>query len=127
MQVECEARFDKFPDIYRCTHDAVVARNPAILQDARAKLYLLRGEQLAQEVDAGQRSNIDAKVEWQRLYVELKTAKDQEIMSALAAMPRSPALVPAAAPTASPTPTVVNSQVNCTSNLLGGTVYTNCH
>jgi hypothetical protein len=47
MQAECEARYAKFPDIFNCTHDAVMARNPAIMRDARVKLYLLRGEQLA--------------------------------------------------------------------------------
>jgi hypothetical protein len=50
MQAECEARYAKFPDIFNCTHDAVMARNPGIMRDARAKLYLLRGEQLAGQV-----------------------------------------------------------------------------
>ena len=121
MQAECEAQYRKFPDIYRCTYDAVAKRNPAILKDARAKLYLLRGEQLTQEVDEGRTSSLDAKVLWQKTYVELKTAKDQEISAAVDSLSRSLETTRAAC-----RPIVQNPQVNCTSQRLGAPVTTNC-
>ncbi len=96
MQAECESKHSKFTDIYRCTYDSIAARNPSILQDARAKLYLLRGEQLAQEVEKGKISDIDAKVAWQRSFVEMKTGKKQDM------------------------------GVTCTSQQIGNFVQTNC-
>jgi hypothetical protein len=72
MQGECETQHTSFPEIYRCTYDSIAKRSPNILQDGRAKLYLLRGEQLAQEVADGRMNSLDAKVLWQQLYVELK-------------------------------------------------------
>ena len=125
MQAECETRFDAFPDIYRCTKGAVVARNPGILQDARGKLYLLRGEQLARDVEEGRIASLDAKVSWQQLFVELKSANDKEILAAIAAMPRPVVAAPAALPS-SPSPLTTSSQINCTSNKAGSTLYTHC-
>lgn len=122
MQAECEARFTSFSPIYWCTREAIAERNPGIMQDARAKLYMLRGEQLAQEVDVGRMSSIGAKVEWQRLYVELKAAKDLEVMAALATIPR---IAPPAASVV-PQAATPSAQVNCTSQRIGDSVFTNC-
>lgn len=148
LQAECEALHGKFPDVYRCTYDAVAARNPRILKDARAKLYLLRGEQLAQQVESGKLSSLDAKVAWQQLFVELKAANDQEVMAAIGAMsqamtagaaaaraatpPTQPMVVtaPAAPPLAviAPTPPLLQTpvQVNCTSRIEGNRVISTC-
>ena len=128
MQAECEAKYRDFPDIFQCTYENVVARNPGILQDARAKLYLLRGEQLALEVVEKRMSNLDAKVAWQRLYVELKGAKEQELIASINAVSRNLEAVRAANP---PVPvqaqaTVPSSIINCTSTKLGSTIYTSC-
>ena len=116
MQAECESRHTKFPDIYRCTYDSVVKRNPAILQDARGKLYLLRGEQLAQDVDDGKMTSVDAKFAWQRLFVELKAAKDHEVLAAMDSVSRS-----LSASRVAPRPTVT-----CTSSKVGNSVDTTC-
>ena len=131
MQAECEALHSKFPDVYRCTHDAVAARNPRILKDARAKLYLLRGEQLAQQVDSGKLSSLDARVAWQQLFVELKSANDQEVMAAVNTMSQAMMAGAAAAKAAAPPPQPMVVQpaptsVNCTSSTIGSTVFTNC-
>lgn len=129
MQAGCEARFRQFQEIYWCTHDAVVARNPGILSDPRAKLYLLKGEQLAQQVDSGKISSLDAKVEWQGLYVQLKSAKDQEIMAMTALTLRS---IEASRPVSPPVATVPSAalrapqQVNCTSTVGARTISTSC-
>lgn len=121
MQAECEVKYREFPDIFQCTYDAVASRNPRILQDSRAKLYLLRGEQLALAVVKQQMTSLDAKVEWQKLYVELKAAKEQEISTAMLAVSQSLAASRVAQPQ------IANPLINCTSTKLGTTVYTNCH
>lgn len=120
MQGECEAQHTNFPDIYRCTYDSISKRSPNILQDGRAKLYLLRGEQLAQEVTDGRMNSLNAKVLWQQLYVELKSAKDTESLAAMDSVSRHLA----ASRTAQPPQA---TSVNCTSTKYGNTVDTNCH
>ena len=122
MQAECESRHNLFSEIFQCTYEAVASRNPSILQDARAKLYLLRGEQLAIQTLEGKVSSLDAKVSWQQLYVQLKSARDQEIMAIMNATSRS---LEASRATA---PQITNParSVNCTSTKLGSTAYTTC-
>jgi hypothetical protein len=122
MQAECEAKYREFPDIFQCTYDAVAARNPKILQDSRAKLYLLRGEQLALAVVKQKMTSLDAKVEWQKLYVELKAAKKQEISTTMLAVSQSLTASRVTQPQ-----TATNPSINCTSTKLGTTVYTDCH
>ena len=122
MQAECEAKFSEFPDIFQCTYENVVSRNPRILQDARAKLYLLRGEQLAVEVLEKRTSSLSAKVSWQRLYVELKAAKDQEMAASFEAVSRSLETTRLQSTQRSQ----ANRAINCTSNKFGTSVYTTC-
>lgn len=114
MQAECESQYTKFPDIYQCTRESVATRSPYILEDGRAKLYLLRGEQLAQEVIDGRMSSLDAKVLWQKLWVELKGAKDRESLERMDSVSRYLAASRKANP------------VNCTSRQSGNTVDTTC-
>lgn len=119
MQAECESQHTKFPAIYQCTRDSIATKSPNILQDGRAKLYLLRGEQLAQEVNEGRMSSLDAKVLWQQLYVELKSAKDNDSLAAMDSVSRYLAASRTARPLQTP-------NVNCTSTQYGNTAYTNC-
>lgn len=119
MQAECESKHSQFPDIYRCTYDSIAQRSPHILQDGRAKLYLLRGEQLAQEVTEGRMSSLDAKVLWQQLFVQMKSAKDAESLAATDAVSRYLMATRAARPAPSQT-------VNCSSTKIGNTVDTTC-
>lgn len=71
IQAECERSRAGIGDVVNCTKETLGRVAPAELQDAKAKLYILRGEQLAAEVAAGRTTEIEAKVAWQRLYVEL--------------------------------------------------------
>lgn len=121
MQSECEAQHTSFPEIYRCTYESIAKRSPNILQDSRAKLYLLRGEQLAQEVTDGRMNSLDAKVLWQQLYVDLKSAKDTESLAAMDSVSRYLAASRVARPAPAPA-----TSVNCTSTKFGNTVDTNC-
>ena len=121
MQYECEAKHSYFPEIYQCTYHAVATRNPAILKDPRAKLYLLRGEQLAEEVTSKKISNVDAKVFWQRLFVEIKASRDKDTATAIESITRS-----IEASRAANNALIGNSQVNCTSQRFGDITQTNC-
>lgn len=78
IQADCERSFSAIGDIVQCTRSTLVEKNPAKLQDAKAKLYLLRGEQLAADVAADRMNNLDARVAWQKLYVELWTPSPEE-------------------------------------------------
>jgi len=130
IQAECESKFREFPEIFQCTYEGVASRNPEILQDGRAKLYLLRGEQLAVEVLERKISSLDAKVAWQRLYVELKAAKEQETIAAIGAVSKSlDAARAATPPSPQTTPVVVvpNLSISCRSTKLGTTIYTTCN
>ena len=119
MQAECESQHTRFPDIYQCTRDSIATKSPNILQDGRTKLYLLRGEQLAQEVNEGRMRSLDAKVLWQQLYVELKSAKDKDSLAEMDSVSRYLATSRTARSLQTPS-------VNCTSTQYGNTAYTNC-
>ena len=122
--------------MYWCIRNAVATRNPEIMANARAKLYLLRGEQLAREVDARRIASLDAKVLWQELFVTLKAANDQEMNAAAESMSRRLDAIRAAyqppAPQVPavyvPPPTVrATAPINCTSTVNGfRTVETVC-
>lgn len=119
MQAECESQHSKFADIYQCTYDSIAKNSPHILRDARAKLYLLRGEQLVQEVNEGRMTSLDAKVMWQQLFVDLKSAKDAESLATADSVSRYLAATRVARP-------VQNPSISCTSTQSGNTAYTNC-
>ncbi len=91
MQADCEEKYMDFTEIYQCTYESIVAKNPKILKDPMAKLYMLRGEQLALAVTRQQISSLDAKVEWQKQFLEMKRMKEQEVglaLQAISAMPQ---------------------------------------
>lgn len=105
LQRECEAHHPDFPGLFECTRASVYAKRADALSDPRVKLYLLKGEQLAGQVRDGQIKDIDARVEWQQLFVDLKAANDAEVGRILATMPR-PAPAQTCTSTRSPTGTV---------------------
>ncbi len=135
IQAECEALHTEFSPMYWCTRQTIAARSPGVMSNDRAKLYLLRGEQLAREVDEKRISSLDAKVLWQELFVSLKAANDQEANAAAASMARGLEAARAAyQPPLQPqtpvlyVPPAVGSpvRVNCTSTAVGGVVQTVC-
>ena len=123
-----------FSPMYWCIRNAVATRNPEIMANARAKLYLLRGEQLAREVDARRLASLDAKVLWQELFVTLKAANDQEMNAAAESMTRRLDAIRAAYQPPVPqvpqlTPVRAPTTVTCTTqpNLVGTALQTTCH
>jgi len=88
-QAACEEQYNKFVDIFACTKNAL-ADDKRLQKDPRTKLYLLKGEQLAEQLQNGKITEIDAKTEWQKLFVELAHNKDMEGYAARAANPYKP-------------------------------------
>ena len=80
-QVACEEQYSKFLDIYSCTKQSI-ALDARLNKDAGVKLYLLKGEQLVEQLNNSKISEIDAKTEWQKLFVELKHNEDSRKASA---------------------------------------------
>jgi hypothetical protein len=76
IQEKCEAQYPQFPDIVKCTRTNLLSAYPASASDASAKLYFLKGEELSEKLAKGQITNIQAKTQWQELFVQLKTAED---------------------------------------------------
>jgi uncharacterized lipoprotein YajG len=70
-QSACEQQYEKFAEIVSCTKGAI-DENRKWKNDAQAKYYVLRGEQLVEEIRGGKITELDARTEWQKLFVELK-------------------------------------------------------
>lgn len=73
-QTRCEKASEQFLNIFECTKLQLNEiqqnqQNPEVTQSA--KLYLLKGEQLKEKVLKNEVTDLDAKNEWQKLYVEL--------------------------------------------------------
>jgi hypothetical protein len=81
-QVACEEQFNNFADIFSCTKSSI-ASDVRLNKKAEVKLYLLKGEQLVEQLKNGKISEIDAKTEWQKLFVELKQSEDRQRASAI--------------------------------------------
>ncbi len=82
-QNHCETQSDKFIEIFKCTKQQLQAQSADQQKDISesARLYLLKGEQLSQKVANNKMSDLDAKFEWQKLYVELYN-RNREIRQA---------------------------------------------
>ena len=80
-QVACEEQYGKFIDIFSCTKESI-ATDARLNKNAEVKLYLLKGEQLIEQLKNGKITEIDAKTEWQKLFVELKHNEDSRKASA---------------------------------------------
>lgn len=70
LQAECEATNQAFPAAMSCL-ESKIAQDSRLSKSPDAKLYALRARQLSQRVQTGQLSELDARVELQRLSVEI--------------------------------------------------------
>lgn len=121
MKAECEARHSGFPEIVQCTKALIAERNPGLMTDERAKLYVWRGEQLSQAVVDGRISNIDAKVAWQQMLVDMRAQNDAQILQLLATMPKPQPATPAAR-----LPSATSTNCTSTTTTFGGITRTDC-
>lgn len=82
-QNHCENQSDKFVEIFACTKQQLQAQSTEHQKEISesARLYLLKGEQLNQKVTNNEMTDLDAKYEWQKLYVELYN-RNREIRQA---------------------------------------------
>jgi hypothetical protein len=127
IQSECESKYSGFVEAFNCTRDRIRAESPKRLDPPQAKLYMLKGEQLSERVKAGQMSDIDAKVEWAKAYMEMQQVFDAEsARNAAALVAMSKAQRDAAALSPPPLPVSPPLTTNClTSPALGG-LQTSC-
>ena len=84
-QAECESKFTAFSDIYLCTKQAF-ANNDRAQSDANFKLYILTGEQLAESVRLNRLTDLEAKIEWQKLFLKLQRDERNTSSAGLAAV-----------------------------------------
>lgn len=80
-QAECENQYSVFSEIVSCTKEAF-ANDARAKNNPNFKLYILKGEQLAEKVKSKELTDLDAKVEWQKLYVELKNNENNQSAAA---------------------------------------------
>lgn len=69
-QNKCEQNATQFTTIFECTKQRLQADTSKPLSES-AELYILKGEQLKEKVAKNEMTDLDAKFEWQKLYVEL--------------------------------------------------------
>ena len=70
-QNSCESQFSKFEDVVSCTKEAY-KKDGMARENGDTKLYFLKGDQLVQKLKNGEITEIDARTEWQSMYVDLK-------------------------------------------------------
>lgn len=83
-QEACENQFTAFADIVSCTKETFMSDSLARTKDPRVKLYFLKGDQLVEKLKNGEITELDAKTEWQSLFVQLKNGASAESAAAAA-------------------------------------------
>jgi len=106
-QAECERSNPTFAATVTCLEQKY-AESPRWQNDARGKLYLLRAQQLSKQVNAGQMTDLDARVALQQLYVELRNQELAEIDVPII-------IQPAAQPVLRTTCSTIGGVTSCTS------------
>jgi len=115
-QAQCEARTKLFPELAECIKAEIASSDSRRMQNnAGVRLYLLTAEQLSDRVRKGAISDLDARVELQKLYVELRS-KEESAASARAAVAAANRAAAAANQPRTATCTQFGNFVNCTSN-----------
>ena len=78
LQSSCESTTKAFSDMVSCL-DGKIAQDGRLSRHPGVKLYMLKANQLSQQVQAGNISELDAKVELQALFVQLDTQNQAEV------------------------------------------------
>jgi hypothetical protein len=72
-QEGCEKQHSDFSEMVLCLKAAIAGdRRPAMSSDAGVKLYVLKAEQLGQQVQRGELTDQEARLTLQELYVRLR-------------------------------------------------------
>ena len=84
-QLACEEQYSSFEQVVSCTKDSFMKDKFAKVNDPSVKLYFLKGDQLVEKLNKKEITEIDARTEWQKLYVELKNQEENRSSAAAAA------------------------------------------
>jgi len=77
LQASCEKTSTTFPELAACLNTSIAESGSSRMQNnPEVKLYVLKAEQLSQRVKNNEMSDIDARVELQTMYVNLKNHED---------------------------------------------------
>lgn len=82
IQADCQKSTSTFGAMAQCI-EIGISQQPRLAANPSVELYRLKARQLAQRVDTGQLSDLDARVELQQLFVSLKRQEDDEPMPAV--------------------------------------------
>lgn len=86
LQAGCEATTSTFAALAECLKAQVAdSSNPRLKNSPEVKLYLLKAEQLTQQVSDKKISELDARVELQQLFVQLYQNEKSNSAAATAA------------------------------------------
>lgn len=90
LQADCESKSGTFPEMATCLRTAVAASDrPGMQSNPEVKLYLLKADQLSQRVSKGEISDLDARVELQTMYVNLRNQQRSAAAAAAGTRPRT--------------------------------------
>ncbi len=80
----CESQYPGFEQMVKCTKESYLTDNNSGLDDPRVKLYFLKGDQLVEKLKNKEITELDARTEWQSLYVQLQDRASAESAAATA-------------------------------------------
>lgn len=86
LQADCERTNQTFPAAMSCL-ESKIAQDGRLSGNTDVKLYTLRARQLSQQVQAGEISDLDARVALQQLFVQLDAKSNSEAAAMMPAMP----------------------------------------
>ena len=79
----CEKQYTHFPDIVKCTKEVYSSSTFARNNDPQVKLYFLKGDELSEKVQNKQITDLEARTQWQALYVQLGAQTNAESSAAI--------------------------------------------
>jgi hypothetical protein len=76
----CEKEYEKFEDVVSCTKEAY--KNQHLARDSEStKLYFLKGDLLVEKLKKGEITELDARTQWQELFVEMKKGHGSTVVT----------------------------------------------
>jgi hypothetical protein len=116
VQSNCEATTTSFPAMAICLKTSI-AQDGRLSGSQVVKFYLLKADQLSEQVAKGNISDVDARVELQQLYVQLKGKENADQAAALSSLAAQQAAATAAQNANRPKTTnchAIGDSIHCT-------------
>lgn len=86
IQTTCESMYSSFQQVISCTKDSLRAQRPNAFNFAEVKFYFLKADELVDAINRGQITEIQAKVQLQQVYLNLKASSDAQSQAAMNTM-----------------------------------------